>query len=103
MGKADERVGYKAFLLQQSIPSFLQMSLEIQLLHKPHIMLDHDPDEVFEGSLAGVPAEECLGLGGVAEQLLHLCRTEEAWVDLDQALARSDVDASLVDAFAFPA
>ena len=65
-------------------------------------MLDHDPDEVFEGSLAGVPAEECLGLGGVAEQLLHFGRAEEAWVDLDQALARSNVDTSLVDAFAFP-
>lgn len=63
------------------------MRLQIQLLHKLHIMLDHDPDEVFEGSLAGVPAEEGLGLGGVAEQLLHFCRTEETGVNFYKSFA----------------
>ena len=78
------------------------MSLEIQLFHKPHIMLDHDPDEVFEGCLAGVPAEERLGLGGVAQKLFHLGGTEEARVNLHKRLTGSHVDAFLVDAFAFP-
>ena len=78
------------------------MSFQIELLHEPHIVVDHDFDQIIEGRLAGIPAEERLGLGGVAEELFHLGRTEEARVDFNQHLTRGGVDAFLVDAFAFP-
>ena len=79
------------------------MSFQIELLDKPHIMLDHDFDQILERSLAWVPAEEGLGLGGVAEQLLHFGGAEIARVDLDEHFSGGRVDALLVDAFAFPA
>ena len=78
------------------------MSFQIKLLHEPHIMLDHDLHQLFEGRLSGVPAEEGLSLGGVAQKLFHLGGAEEARVNLHKHLTRCSVDALLIHAFPFP-
>ena len=41
-----------------------------------HVVLDHDLDEVFEAGLLRVPAEEALGLAGIAEELVDFSRSE---------------------------
>ena len=48
--------------------------------------LDHDADEVFERGLVGVPAELCLGLGGVTPEVHHVSRSVKVFADSDDGL-----------------
>ncbi len=65
-------------------------------------MVDHDLDEILEAGLSGIPAQDFLCLAGVAEQLLHLCRTEILGINLYQHTAGGLVDTLLVNTLALP-
>ena len=67
------------------------------------IMAYHDAYQLFEGGLAGIPAEEFLGLRGVTQEGFHFGRTEVLRVDLDEDATCGDIDTTLFDAFTLPA
>ena len=66
-------------------------------------MAYHDAYQLFEGGLAGIPAEELLGLRGVAQEGFHFGGAEVFRVDLDKDATCGDIDTTLFDAFALPA
>ena len=66
-------------------------------------MAYHDAYQLFEGGLAGIPAEEFLGLCGVAQEGFHFGRAELLRVNLDEDTTCGDVDTTLFDAFTLPA
>ena len=74
----------------------------VDFLDVLQVVLDHDAHQVLERGLVRVPAQHTLGLGGVAQQLVHLGGAEVLRVHLDEHLARGAVDAFLVDALALP-
>jgi hypothetical protein len=39
-------------------------------------MIYHDLNQLFEGGLAGVPAQGVLGFSRITQKLINLCRTE---------------------------
>lgn len=65
---------------------FVEVFAEVELADFLHVVLDHDADEGLEGGLLWVPAEEGLGLGGVAQELFDLGGTEVLGVDLDEGV-----------------
>ena len=66
-------------------------------------MAYHDVYQLFEGGLAGIPAEEFLGLRGVTQEGLYFGGAEVFRVDLDKDATCGDIDTTLLDAFALPA
>ena len=66
-------------------------------------MLGHDPDQLLVAGLLGVPAQDGLGLGGVAPEVVHIRGTEPGGIDTDQHLAGLGVVAFLIQAGALPA
>ena len=65
-------------------------------------MPHHNPHQFLEAGLPRIPAQQGLGLGGVAQELFHLGRAEIFGVYLYQHPACAGVDTFFMDAFTFP-
>ena len=74
----------------------------MKFLNETHVVVDHDFHQFGEGGLSWVPSQFFFGFGGVAKQLLDLCRTEVFGIDLNEYAAGGFVDAFLVNSFALP-
>ena len=68
-----------------------------------HIVFNHKLHQLLEGRGLRVPAEFGLRLGRVAPEVHHVCRAVEVFGHGHYCLARRNVYALLVHAFAFPA
>ena len=68
-----------------------------------HIVLNHDFYKLFERGFLRVPAEFGPRLGRVAPEVHHVSRAVEIFGHGHNGLARSNIDALFMDAFAFPA
>ena len=61
-------------------------------------MLGHDLDQLLVSSGLRVPAQNGLGLGGVAPQIVHIGGTEPLRIHTDQHLAGGNIVALLINA-----
>ena len=85
------------FRYYKLVGQLLQM---IELFHMHEVVLSHDFHQLFKAGFAWIPAQLCFGLGGVAQQMLHLGGAEKSRINLHQHLAGGFVDAFFVDAIA---
>ena len=74
----------------------------MQFLDKLHIVLHHNFHQVGEGGLLGIPAQQGAGLGGIAQELLHLGGAEVTGIDLNKHFSGGAVNTLLVNALALP-